>query len=159
MDKQIKVKSLWKTIDDILEMDVNSLDETTKKKYFALKSLLIKESEYLRALNDIPDYTTDMLTENVDFNIEFLKEDVEDRLRKLANKNEILSEAISEALVDDITYKKVLLETLVAGDYIEQLISNKQPENLGVVISSKLVESFCESLVDFTNAVKVQNIV
>jgi len=159
MDKQIKVESLWKAIDDILDVDVNNFSEDVKKKYFALKSLLIKESEYLRVLNNMPDYTTNMLTENVDFNIKFLKEDTEDRLRKLANKNETLSEVVSEALVDDVTYKKVLLETLMAGDYIEQLLSkNKQSENLGAVISGKLVESFCETLVDFTNAIKAQNI-
>jgi len=151
MDKRAKITAEWKAIDKILGIRPSELSESRRRQYFALKSLLLKEAEYLRSACNVVDYTANMLTEDTHYNIKFLTEDVNDRLQELCNKNKKVAKAISEASIKD--KNKLLeakLEVLVAGDVLEHLAETKStPNNLGFVISSEMLSGYVRSLVEF----------
>ena len=156
MNKRAKITAEWKAIDRILGVDPKQLSESRRHQYFALKSLLLKEAEYLRSACGIVDYTANMLTEDTHYNIKFLTEDVGDRLQELCNKNKKVAKAVSEASVKDKSkLLEAKLEVLVAGDVLEHLAETKSsPNNLGFVISSEMLSGYVRSLVEFAQDVK-----
>jgi len=156
MNKKAKLAAEWKAIDKILDINPKQLSESRRQQYFALKSLLLKEAEYLRSACGVIDYTANMLTEDTHFNIKFLTEDVNERLQELCKKSKKVAKAISEASVKDKTkLLEAKLEALVAGDVLEHLVESKSsPDNLGFVISSEMLAGCIKSLVEFAQSVR-----
>jgi len=149
-----KLVSEWKAIDKILGVDCKKLSENVKKKYFALKSLLIKESTYFRQTLKVPDYKQEMLTENTALNVKDLVSYVDTQILELCQKKSKVAKKISEISMDKNSPEKreIQLETLMLGDVYGHLSENniKKIDDLSLMISKELIEGYIKSLIEVT---------
>ena len=153
-DKSLKFKVLseWKAIDKLLDIDPAKMSESLRKKYFATKSLLIKESEFFLRSFGVPDCRQEILTENVDLNTKDLLEFVDEKLTEIGKQKKSVADFLSEISINDEPTKKIeaKLETLLLGEAFDYILENKIQviDDLGVNISKQLIEGYIKTLVE-----------
>jgi len=149
---KIRITSYWKAIDDVLGVNPHELREDVRKSYYATKSLLLKESEYLRNNMRIEDSAKSFLTENIELNVKDLKSYIEQRIISFGNKNDKISNILTEASVTNNSkdIKKINLEVLLVGDVINYLSesSNNKIDSLGLNMTRNLIEGYIDTLVE-----------
>lgn len=152
--EKIRLETYWKLIDDIVGVNPYTLTENIRKKYYATKSLLLKESEYFKKSMKVATSDEKFLTENVDLNKKDLLEYVDQTLVELSNKKGSISKLISESAVnnDKESKRKMRLETLMVGDVLMYLAESKTTsiDSLGLKISKELIESYIDTLFELT---------